>query len=187
MFKRILSSLLMLMFSGASNSALFEYKFTGTVSNYTDAAGIIESSPYDLSNFVKVQTVEYVFLIGLDAAGEQPPGGATLETITESEYSYSVLVSGLLIESTGRDYNTYSNDLAMVNGSSGWTLDSTWYGYERAFNAVGEKSEVFSTLYLKSISEVPVPAIQNPTPATFLLFGTALIGFVGFSRRTVVT
>jgi len=74
----------------------------------------------------------------------------------------------------------------MIYGlSGGWAPGSIWGGYERAFNAAGDKSEIYSTLYLEGVSAVPV--IQNPVPAAVWLFGTALIGFIGFARRTSVT
>jgi len=84
--KRILLSIFIFMFSGVSYSALLEYKFTGTVSGYTDNAGIIASTPYDLSKFVNVQTVEYVFQIDFDAYVEFTLGNSSLKTITDTDF-----------------------------------------------------------------------------------------------------
>jgi hypothetical protein len=53
-------------------------------------------------------------------------------------------------------------------------------GTEGWFNQNGETRPFAEVLFVRGISEVPVPA-------AFWLFGTALIGFVGMSRRRKVS
>jgi len=226
--KRILFSILILTFSGASYSALFEYKFEGTVTSTTGLDHLLDAD------------VEYVFHINFDEQGQQTvygePGGAPSQptTISDSsnvffntDYFLSTFISGSLIETGAGGWSNSPTDVASAEygtsvtgtnfcnavigpsqcGPEGtlfgdssddltkvfanllvqdWKKGTEVEGYERIRDTnTGALSDIKSTLYLADISEVPV--IQNPVPAAVWLFGTALIGFVGFSRRTAVT
>ena len=75
----------------------------------------------------------------------------------------------VLILKAGPTFSTYLYEPGSGAGSSG-----SW-----ATSALGDKNLSHFSIYTSGVSPVPVPA-------AVWLFGTALIGFIGFSRRTKV-
>jgi len=78
-----------------------------------------------------------------------------------------------------------ADNLTSIKSSSlqveDWKTSMLFTGRERKRDTTdGTESYIASELTLKSVSAVPVPA-------AVWLFGTALIGFIGFSRRTSVS
>ena len=89
------------------------------------------------------------------------------------------LFSNYLITGDSADDVTYLK--TPTSNSAPWVEGTQFIGEERAHDTdTGKRSVIHYDLKLASISAVPVPA-------AFWLFGTALIGFIGFSRRTLVT
>jgi hypothetical protein len=94
------------------------------------------------------------------------------------------------------DYHTSTQDYyQLVGGSSDnpvdlWSvgmptlaLGSLWLGSETAVDQNGLGSSYYSNLELSRISGVSPSVSAVPAPAAAWLFGTALIGLVGFSKR----
>ncbi|MFA9421408.1 MAG: VPLPA-CTERM sorting domain-containing protein [Gammaproteobacteria bacterium] len=80
------------------------------------------------------------------------------------------------IDIAGQSYNDSQDAVLNAVGSAINTLD-----YTIVCNSADDCSSWSGQMYLSSLTTSAVPV-----PAAFWLFGTALIGFIGFSRRTTV-
>jgi len=208
MCKKIIISIMLLAFSGVSYSALFEYHFTGIVTDTSTDLLALQGAD-----------VSYIYRIDFDIQGRQTLYNGSSKSLNDS--FYTALVAGGLIETLAPGWSTNPTDvmsnnygqsktanaflcsmmgicneegeivgesadnLTSIKSSSlqveDWKTSMLFTGRERKRDTTdGTESYIASELTLKSVSAVPVPA-------AVWLFGTALIGFIGFSRRTSVS
>lgn len=104
--------------------------------------------------------------IGLDV---DPSGGASSGTWSVNAGALDSFARVILLLKTGNTFVAYLYEPGSGAGSSG-----TWNT-----SALDDKNLSHFSIYTSGVSPIPVPA-------AVWLFGTALIGFIGFSRRTKV-
>ena len=117
---------------------------------------------------------------GLDPAGTNigldvnPPAGATSGTWQVNSGALDAYARLVFILKIGNTFSAYLYEPGSDAGSIGtWSANSVT-------NSSGQVQNLSHfSIYTSGVSPVPVPA-------AVWLFGTALIGFIGFSRRTKV-
>ena len=104
-----------------------------------------------------------------------PSGGAASGSWSVNANALDTFARIVLILKAGNTFSSYLYEPGSGAGDSGtWTT-----------SALGDKNLSHFSIYTSGVSPVPGPS-PVPVPAAVWLFGTALIGFIGMSRRTKV-
>jgi hypothetical protein len=106
-----------------------------------------------------------------DESGPMADNGGTLDWITSREY-YIV-----------NDPNCSTTECILTTKTSSIELAWTGLANKAAAQALLDSFDEFQ-LHLSDEMRLFAPPSEVPVPAAFWLFGTALIGFIGMSRRT---
>jgi hypothetical protein len=145
---------------------------------------------------------------GIDVAFNNPAGDAiTTSNFTAGTNPYKSVTVGKPMTSayvsSGSQFslawggeNKFEPGLSM-DAVSTWTITgagitTALFNLALATNNSGKPSSVFAIISTQGVSQFPSawvtgsPPSSVPVPAAMWLFGTALIGFVGLSRRTKV-
>jgi hypothetical protein len=201
-----LGTLLLTVSVGANAASLSRYTFTGTVTGFSDGAGLAAAN-----NIVVGTAVTYVFDVDTSAAGTISRYGEADQTLvnnsTES-YFYTDFISGGLLENGdnpdksstgnvsehnyglsagpgflllfGESQSEVTSIQASTSDLTSWALASaaapTLFGGSETAFVGTLSTTIRSTLTLSSVSPVPIPAAA-------WLFGSALLGFFGLARR----
>ncbi|MEW8143458.1 MAG: hypothetical protein AB2754_20005 [Candidatus Thiodiazotropha endolucinida] len=196
-----------LSISGSTGAASI-YSFNGNVTSIDDGTGIIGATGLAIGD-----SVTYEFLVDTNLPGTitRNNGDTVIQldppNFSNLDYFYADLISGSIIdEIDGGSYNN-SNDVAeynygwenitdideglLIGGSrdnhvvvrapldfSDWTIGLSLVGYERAYGQNFINSDAIYSLELTSITPAPIPL-----PAAAWLFGSGVMGLLGFNYR----
>ena len=156
-------------------SAAADECFGAVKPNENDSAALLNNNDFGSETGLFGST-DWVELAKQDDTGVSGGIGLSVNSLDADSGSWSVNPGALdifarvvLILKAGPTFAAYLYEPGSNAGSSG-----SW-----ATGALDDKDLSHFTIYTSGISPVPVPA-------AFWLFGTALIGFIGFSRRTKV-
>lgn len=150
----------------------FGYSLWGT---YTDVS--FGGLPISLTHGVNEYTQ------GLNNYASISGGGTTTSPLNYSNFEYAITVIDGQVSYTGTDSVTNTQAFNLIHTDAGILLaDINQIGF-RTHNTTGTEPVWLDDINMQ-LHIVPVSAV--PIPATVWLFGTALLGFVGMSRRTKV-